>query len=106
MGAFLGPDDAVNENQKSNLIEKAAAGFVDVAVVGNETQVFGTLTEAQLVEHLKDVRGRLDDAGLNHIPVTTAEPFGTSLTNSRAASSTETVASRRQRLLRMWMSCT
>ena len=77
MGVFLGPDPTVNANQISNLITKATAGFVDIAVVGNETQVFGALDEAQLVQYLKDVRQQLDDAGLMDIQVTTAEPFGT-----------------------------
>lgn len=77
MGAFLGPDATVNDKQIDNLIAKAKVGFVDIAVVGNETQVFGALDEAQLVQYLKEVRQRLDDEGLMGIPVTTAEPFGT-----------------------------
>lgn len=77
MGAFLGPDATVNANQINNLIAEATAGFVDIAVVGNETQVFGTLTESQLVGYLTDVRQQLDDAGLTDVKVTTAEPFGT-----------------------------
>ena len=79
MGAFLGPDDVVNGAQKDNLVAAVVAGHVDVAVVGNETQVFGALSEGELVGHLQDVRARLDDAGFEDVPVTTAEPFGTSV---------------------------
>jgi glucan 1,3-beta-glucosidase len=81
MGAFLGPDTTVNANQINKLISKATDGFVDIAVVGNETQVFGALTETQLVGYLQDVRQQLDDAGFTDVPVTTAEPFGTFVNN-------------------------
>jgi exo-beta-1,3-glucanase (GH17 family) len=96
MGAYLGPDDTVNDNQIRNLIAKTTAGFVDIAVVGNETQVFGALTETQLVNYLKDVRQQLDIAGFTGIKVTTAEPFGT-FVNSQPGSIFNTDGSLKKR---------
>jgi GPH family glycoside/pentoside/hexuronide:cation symporter len=68
--------DNNDEIQKDNLIAAAVAGYIDVAIVGNEALVSGMLDKDELISHLDDVRQRLDALNLSHIPVTTAEPFG------------------------------
>ncbi len=75
--AFVNGDPVNDELQKANLVASVIDGDVDIAIVGTESLVSGLLTEAALIGHLTDVRGRLDAAGLHHIPVTTAEPYGT-----------------------------
>jgi exo-beta-1,3-glucanase (GH17 family) len=75
--AFLNKAADNNVIQKNHLIEAAAQGYVDVAIVGTESLVSGDVTEPDLVSHLQDVRHRLDDLGLSSVPVATAEPYGT-----------------------------
>jgi exo-beta-1,3-glucanase (GH17 family) len=74
--AYLDQNATDNEAEKANLVAAAIRGNVRWAIVGNEALVNGKASEAQLITHLDDVRGALDQAGLAHIPVTTAEPYG------------------------------
>lgn len=74
--AYLDLSASDNEAEKSNLVAAAIRGNVKWAIVGTESLVSNKLTEDQLVDHLRDVRNRLDAAGLSHVPVTTAEPYG------------------------------
>jgi glucan 1,3-beta-glucosidase len=80
MGTWI-RHEQVREEEINNLIEKAEAEYVDVAVVGNEElfQYENNNPEAiepnVLVEAIESVRQRLDEANLQHIPVTTAEPW-------------------------------
>jgi exo-beta-1,3-glucanase (GH17 family) len=80
MGAWIRHEE-VRDEEIDNLIEKAEAGYVDVAVVGNEELWWREAEKADaiepnvLVEALETVRQRLDDANLSHIPVTTADPW-------------------------------
>lgn len=80
MGAWI-RHEAVRDEEIDNLIEKAEAGYVDVAVVGNEELWWGehgkadAIDPCELVLALETVRQRLDDANLSHIPVTTADPW-------------------------------
>ena len=80
---FLNGDADDDKLEKDNLIAAAVAGNVDVAIVGSEAFVDGRVTEQELISHLQDVRRRLDRAGLQHIPVTTAEPYGDWANNER-----------------------
>ena len=74
--AYLDLSAADNEQEKANLVAAAVRGNVLWAIVGTEALVNGKVTEGQLISHLDDVRKRLDQAGLSHIPVATAEPYG------------------------------
>jgi exo-beta-1,3-glucanase (GH17 family) len=54
LGAHLGTDLNDNEKQISNIINAAKAGYVDVAVVGNEAP--SGLTDAQLISYINRVK--------------------------------------------------
>lgn len=75
--AYLDLNATDNEAEKANLVAAAVRGNVRWAVVGTEALVNNKVIEGQLIAHLDDVRERLDQAGLSHIPVATAEPYGT-----------------------------
>jgi exo-beta-1,3-glucanase (GH17 family) len=64
VGAWLGNDPNVNQNEISNLIKLSNNGFVDIAAVGNEVMYRGDLSEQELLEYLKQVK-----ASINHVPV-------------------------------------
>ena len=65
------------EEEIRNLIEKARAGWVDLAMIGNEEVFSGRETDVSLAALLIDVRAALDANGLQHVPITTPEPFNT-----------------------------
>ncbi len=67
-----------NKQQEiDNLVIAAQAGYVDIAVVGNEELYAGATSEEQLINDINDVRQRLIDVNCADIPVTTPEPFDT-----------------------------
>ncbi len=80
MGAWI-RDEEVRDDEIDNLIAKAEAGYVDVAVVGNEelwwgeNEMEGAIDPNVLVSALETVRQRLNDANLPDIRVTTADPW-------------------------------
>ena len=45
VGAWLGKDDKINQQEIKNLITIAKEGYVDIAAVGNEVMLLGDLTE-------------------------------------------------------------
>ncbi|MFC0262583.1 glycoside hydrolase family 17 protein [Fontibacter flavus] len=56
VGAWLGKDDKINQEEVAGLIKLAKAGYVDIAAVGNEVMYRKDLTEDQLlgfIEHVK-----------------------------------------------------
>ena len=63
-----------NEIEIDNLITAAQAGYVDMAVVGNEELYSGTSVE-DLINDINYVRQSLINAGCPNIPVTTPEPY-------------------------------
>jgi exo-beta-1,3-glucanase (GH17 family) len=65
------------EQEIDNLVAAAQAGYVDMAVVGNEELYGHATSEANLIKDINDVRQRLIDAGCGNIPVTTPEPYYT-----------------------------
>lgn len=66
-----------NEQEVDNLVAAAQAGYVDMAVVGNEELYAGATSESQLIADINYVHQQLLDAGCGDIPVTTPEPFDT-----------------------------
>ncbi len=74
--AYLDANPADNEQEKANLVAAAAGGNVPWAIVGTEALVSNKVTEGGLLGHLDNVRTRLDEAGLAHVAVATAEPYG------------------------------
>lgn len=64
VGAWLGHDLELNEQEIENLIKLGKEGCVDIAAVGNEVMYRGDLTEDQLIDYMKRVK-----EALPHIPV-------------------------------------
>ena len=64
------------ETELAELVAKAKAGWVDLAVVGNEELVNLRETGPSLSELLRRVRADLDANGAHDVPVTVAEPYG------------------------------
>lgn len=57
VGAWLGGDSNINENELEGLIKVCHDGLVDIAAVGNEVMYRGDLTEEELLNkiyHVKD----------------------------------------------------
>ena len=65
VGAWLGDDPEINEQEVANLIQLAKEGYVDIAAVGNEVMYRGDLTEDELLAFLH----RAKDEIPNEIPV-------------------------------------
>ena len=77
MGAWLSADTAQNRREIDNLKVALAAGQVDMAIVGSETQFSGSLPEDQLIAYIKEVRDYVRQDLGKTTPVTTAEPQDT-----------------------------
>jgi glucan 1,3-beta-glucosidase len=56
VGAWLGNDDKINQQEIENLIKIAKEGYVDIAAVGNEVMLRGDLTEDELVAFIDRVK--------------------------------------------------
>jgi exo-beta-1,3-glucanase (GH17 family) len=65
VGAWLGDDPKINEQEVTNLIALAKEGHVDIAAVGNEVMLRGDLTEDELLGMIQ----RVKDAIPGGIPV-------------------------------------
>ena len=87
VGAWIDRDLAENQRQIDCLLAEAQAGNVDMAIVGSETLLRGTLSEQQLITYITQVKQSLVAAGLGHIPVAYADVYGVLLNhwNVRAA---------------------
>jgi len=56
VGAWLGDDPKINEQEVTNLIALAKEGYVDIAAVGNEVMLRGDLTEDELLGMIQRVK--------------------------------------------------
>jgi exo-beta-1,3-glucanase (GH17 family) len=56
VGAWLGNDDKINQQEIKNLITIAKEGYVDIAAVGNEVMLRGDLTEDELIAFITKVK--------------------------------------------------
>jgi glucan 1,3-beta-glucosidase len=56
VGAWLGDDDKINQQEVENLIKIAKEGYVDIAAVGNEVMLRGDLTEDELIAFINRVK--------------------------------------------------
>ena len=56
VGAWLGNDDKINQQEVENLIKIAKEGYVDIAEVGNEVMLRGDLTEDELIAFIDRVK--------------------------------------------------
>ncbi len=64
VGAWLGPDKALNEKEIAGLIELAENGYVDIAAVGNEVMYRNDLSEEELLSYIQLVK-----QSINNVPV-------------------------------------
>jgi exo-beta-1,3-glucanase (GH17 family) len=64
VGAWLGNDAEINKREIEGLIKLAKEGLVDIAAVGNEVMYRNELTEDELLDFIKQVKGEIP-----HIPV-------------------------------------
>lgn len=56
VGAWLGNDDKINQQEVENLIKISKEGYVDIAAVGNEVMLREDLTEDELIAFIKRVK--------------------------------------------------
>jgi glucan 1,3-beta-glucosidase len=56
VGAWLGNNDKINQQEIENLIKVAKEGYVDIAAVGNEVMLRGDLTEDELIAFIDRVK--------------------------------------------------
>jgi glucan 1,3-beta-glucosidase len=56
VGAWLGNDDKINQQEVKNLIQISKEGYVDIAAVGNEVMLRGDLTEDELIAFINKVK--------------------------------------------------
>jgi glucan 1,3-beta-glucosidase len=67
VGAWLGNDADINEQEVSGLIKLAKEGYVDIAAVGNEVMYRKDLTEEQLLEFMHRVKSEIPDIPMGYV---------------------------------------
>lgn len=67
VGAWLGDDKALIEEEISGLIKLAKEGYVDIASVGNEVMYRKELTEDELLEYIARVKEALPDTPVGYV---------------------------------------
>jgi exo-beta-1,3-glucanase (GH17 family) len=67
VGAWLGDDEIINENEIKGLIQLANEGYVDVAAVGNEVMYRGDLSEEELINFILRVKKELKDIPVGYV---------------------------------------
>lgn len=67
VGAWLGDDPEINEQEVANLIEMSNSGVVDVAAVGNEVMYRGDLTEPELLEFIRWAQDSITDVPVGYV---------------------------------------
>jgi exo-beta-1,3-glucanase (GH17 family) len=70
LGAWISADEAVNDSQLEELINRASIGEVDLAIVGSEVLLRGDLTEEKLLAYIERVKRALPD-----VPVAYADVY-------------------------------
>ncbi|MEO1547459.1 MAG: glycosyl hydrolase family 17 protein [Bacteroidota bacterium] len=67
VGAWLGDDPKINEQEVTNLIQMANDGVVDIAAVGNEVLLRGDLTEDELLGFMSRVKQAIPDVPMGYV---------------------------------------
>ncbi|MEM8845985.1 MAG: glycosyl hydrolase family 17 protein [Bacteroidota bacterium] len=67
VGAWLGDDPKINEQEVTNLIQLANEGYVDIAAVGNEVLLRGDLTEDELLGFMGRVKQAIPDVPMGYV---------------------------------------
>lgn len=67
VGAWLGKDDEINNQEIENLIGLAKDGFVDIAAVGNEVLYRKDLSEIKLLEYINQVKEAIPNVPVGYV---------------------------------------
>jgi len=67
VGAWLGKDKDLNEQEIAGLIQLAQAGYVDIAAVGNEVLYRKELSEDELLEYIHRVKNAIPDVPVGYV---------------------------------------
>jgi exo-beta-1,3-glucanase (GH17 family) len=67
VGAWLGDDKSLNEDEIAGLIKLAKEGYVDVAAVGNEVMYRKDLTEEELLEYIQRVKAEIPNIPVGYV---------------------------------------
>ena len=67
VGAWLGKDKDLNEQEIAGLIKLAKEGYVDIAAVGNEVLYRKDLTEEELLEYIHRVRKAVPEVQTGYV---------------------------------------
>ena len=67
VGAWIGDDKTQNEKEIKALIKLGESGFVDIAVVGNETLMRGELSEEELLAYINRVKKALPGIPVGYV---------------------------------------
>ena len=67
VGAWLGDDAEINENEIEGLIALSKDGFVDVAAVGNEVMYRGDLKEDELITFINRVKNEIPNIPVGYV---------------------------------------
>lgn len=67
VGAWLGTDEKINEQEIQNVIKIAKEGYADIVAVGNEVMYRKDLTEEQLIEFIKRVKTALPNIPVGYV---------------------------------------
>lgn len=67
VGAWLGKDKDLNEQEIAGLIQLAKEGYVDIAAVGNEVLYRKDLSEAELLEYIYRVKKAIPEVPTGYV---------------------------------------
>lgn len=67
VGAWLGEDNELNEDEIKGLIQLTKEGYVDIAAVGNEVMYRGDLTEEELIDYMQRVKKEIPNTPMGYV---------------------------------------
>ena len=67
VGAWLGSDSRINEQEMKGLIDLANEGYVDIAAVGNEVLYRGDLSEGELLSHIYSAKKEINNVPVGYV---------------------------------------
>lgn len=67
VGAWLGTNEKVNEQEISNLVQLAKEGYADIVSVGNEVMYRGDLSEAELLVYIYGVKNEIPGIPVGYV---------------------------------------
>lgn len=67
VGAWLGKDEDLNEQEIAGLIQLAQEGYVDIAAVGNEVLYREDLSEEALLEYIHRVKNAIPEVPVGYV---------------------------------------